>query len=169
MESGEFKDRFLGLHRQIYRVAYSILETEKDAEDAVQEVYIKLWQLRDRLDDIRNDEAFAIRMAKNLALDMLRESYHKRTTLLDPDQETESDEWLEHTLMAKDQLSVVMDCLKKLPASQQKVMQLRHFADLSIPEIANVTQYTEVNIRQLLSRARSAMKAQLALIERHEP
>jgi len=48
-------------------------------------------------------------------------------------------------------------------------MQLRHFADLSIPEIANVTQYTEVNIRQLLSRARSAMKAQLALIERHEP
>jgi len=100
---------------------------------------------------------------------MLRESYHKRTTLLDPDQETESDEWLEHTLMAKDQLSVVMDCLKKLPASQQKVMQLRHFADLSIPEIANVTQYTEVNIRQLLSRARSAMKAQLALIERHEP
>jgi hypothetical protein len=41
-------------------------------------------------------------MAKNLALDMLRESYHKRTTLLDPDQETESDEWLERTLVAKD-------------------------------------------------------------------
>lgn len=164
MESNEFKTRFLRFHRLIYRVSYAILENGKDAEDATQEVYIKLWQQRNNLDDVRNDEAYVIRMAKNLSLDMLRESHRKHEATIDDGYEAESEEKLEDRLVAKNQLAVVIQCLQNLPASQQKVMQLRHFADLSIPEIANITQFTEVNIRQLLSRGRNAIKAQLDLI-----
>lgn len=161
MNSNEFKIRFLPFYRRIYRVCYAILENSKDAEDATQEVYVKLWEQRGKLDDIQNDEAFVVRITKNLSLDMLREGYRKNVLLVDENRETESEETLETRIHARDDLTAAINCLHTLPASQQKVMQLRHFADMSIPEIAKITQFTEVNIRQLLSRARNTMKERL--------
>lgn len=59
------------------------------------------------------------------------------------------------------ELSHLMKCMSDLPQAQQEVIRLRHFADLSIREIAETTRQTETNIRQLLSRARRAMKEKL--------
>ncbi|HHV85213.1 MAG TPA: RNA polymerase subunit sigma-70, partial [Petrimonas sp.] len=69
MSNDEFKKRFLSFHPLIYRISYSILENRDDADDVAQEVYIKLWEQRSNLENIRNDEAFVVTMTKNLSID----------------------------------------------------------------------------------------------------
>ena len=65
MNHDEFKKRFLPFHSLIYRIAFSILSCEDDANDVSQEVYTKLWEQKDNLENVRNDEAFVVTMTKN--------------------------------------------------------------------------------------------------------
>ncbi len=157
MNNDEFKKRFLSFHSLIYRISYSILENRDDANDVSQEVYIKLWERRNNLGDVRNDEAFVVTMTKNMSIDLLRNNQRKTTSIIESkDLIFESGE--EERLYARDELSNVMKCMNTLPKTQQQAIRLRHFADMSIQEIAMATEQTETNVRQLLSRARRAMK-----------
>lgn len=160
MGNDEFKKRFLSFHPLIYRISYSILENREDAGDVSQEVFIKLWEQRNSLNNLRNDEAFVVTMTKNVSIDFLRKNHRNTASLLESkDIPTENDE--EERLYAKEELSNVIKCMCGLPQKQQQAIRLRHFADMSIPEIAEATQQTETNVRQLLSRARQAIKQQL--------
>ena len=58
MDSVRFKELFLPYHRRIYQVAFRLLGNSDDAEDMVQETYIKLWERREELSQVRNAEAF---------------------------------------------------------------------------------------------------------------
>lgn len=157
MNNDEFKKRFLSFHSLIYRISYNILENSDDAHDVSQEVYIKLWEQRNNLENVRNDEAFVVTMTKNLSIDMLRSNHRKATPIIE-EKDVVCEDWEENRLDARDQLSNVMKCMNALPATQQQAIRLRHFADMSIPEIAQQTNQTEGNVRQLLSRARRTMK-----------
>ena len=74
MGNEEFKKRFLPFHPMIYRISHHILENGEDANDVVQEVYIKLWEQRENIMNICNDEAFVVTMTKNLSIDWLRKN-----------------------------------------------------------------------------------------------
>lgn len=160
MNNDEFKRRFLSFHSLIYRISYSILENRDDANDASQEVYIKLWEQRNNLESVRNDEAFVVAMTKNVSIDLLRNNRRKTLPVIE-NKDLVGDYGEEERIDARDELSTVIQCMKTLPKTQQEVIRLRHFADMSIPEIAEVTRQTEVNIRQLLSRGRRTMKEKL--------
>ena len=60
-----YADRF-------YRAAYYMLESEQDAEDAVQELYMKLWTARSSLDGIRNPVSYGLSLLKNICIDRIR-------------------------------------------------------------------------------------------------
>ncbi|HMM16082.1 MAG TPA: sigma-70 family RNA polymerase sigma factor [Petrimonas sp.] len=160
MSNEEFKKRFLSFHSLIYRISYRILENGDDADDIAQEVYIKLWEQRNNLESIRNDEAFVVTLTKNLSIDWLRKN-HRKTTSVTDNKDIRCENREEERMDARDELSNLMKCMSALPKTQQEVIRLRHFADLSIREIAEVTRQTETNIRQLLSRARRTMKEKL--------
>ncbi|MPM18495.1 RNA polymerase sigma factor SigV [bioreactor metagenome] len=160
MSNDEFKKRFLSFHPLIYRISYSILENRDDADDVAQEVYIKLWEQRSNLENIRNDEAFVVTMTKNLSIDLLRNNHRKTTSIIE-NKEMVCENREEERMDARNELSHLMKCMSDLPQAQQEVIRLRHFADLSIREIAETTRQTETNIRQLLSRARRTMKEKL--------
>ncbi len=160
MSNEEFKKRFLSFHSLIYRISYRILENGDDADDITQEVYIKLWEQRNSLGSIRNDEAFVVTLTKNLSIDWLRKNHRKTTSGID-NKDISCENREEERMDARDELSNVMQCMSALPKTQQEVIRLRHFADLSIREIAEATRQTETNIRQLLSRARRTMKEKL--------
>ncbi len=160
MSHDEFKKRFLPFHQLIYRISYNILENSDDANDVSQEVYTKLWEQRDTLEKILNDEAFVVSMTKNIAIDLLRSNRRKTTTIIEnkniPSQQNEVEK-----IDARDELSNLVKCLNSLPHKQKEAIKLRHFAEMSIAEIAETTSDTEVNIRQLLSRARRTIKERL--------
>ena len=73
MDTESFKREFLPYHRKLYCVAYRLLENAADAEDLVQEAYLKLWDKREGLSVISNPEAFSVTLVKNMCFDLLRE------------------------------------------------------------------------------------------------
>ena len=72
MDAESFKKEFLPFHRKLYHIAYRLLENEADAEDLVQEAYLKLWDKREGLAIISNPEAFSVTLVKNMCFDLLR-------------------------------------------------------------------------------------------------
>ena len=58
MDTAEFKQQFLPYHRKLYRVAFRLTGNPQDAEDMVQEAYLKLWNKRDELAGVLNTEAY---------------------------------------------------------------------------------------------------------------
>lgn len=164
MNSDEFKRRFLSFHRLIYRISYAVLGNKDDAEDIVQEVFEKLWRQRENLPEIQNDEAYIVSVTKNLALDRIRSQSRYRILPIETENDVSDAGQSERNIEAKEMLQNIENLMCVLPVSQQSVIRLRHFADLPIPEVAETLQLTEVNVRQLLSRARKTMKEKIEKI-----
>ena len=72
MTRAGFETGFVSLSDRFYRVAFYLLEDREKALDAVQDLFLKLWKMRDMLDGVRNPEAFGIVMIRNLCLDRIR-------------------------------------------------------------------------------------------------
>ena len=72
MTSEVLTEAYKSLSDGLYRVAYYILESQTDAEDAVQDLFIKLWNSRDQLDTVLNMKAYCTTLMKNLCIDKLR-------------------------------------------------------------------------------------------------
>lgn len=161
MKADEFKQRFLRFSEMIFRYAFALLGDQEDAEDIVQEVYEKLWEIRNTLSSVENDEAFVVTITRNRALDRIREQSRQRTTSITPSIDPGDDGQMLNRLEAKERLKLINILLDTLPANQQTAIRLRHFVGHSFTEIADIMQLTEVNVRQLLSRGRRALKEKM--------
>ena len=72
MDAASFKQQFLPCHAKLYRVAFRLMGNVQDAEDMVQEAYLKLWKKRDELSEVASIEAYCVTLIKNLCYDSLR-------------------------------------------------------------------------------------------------
>lgn len=73
MDAESFKNEFLPYHRKLYCVAYRLLENAADAEDLVQEAYLKLWDKREGLTVISQSGSVQCHFGKNMCFDLLRQ------------------------------------------------------------------------------------------------
>ena len=169
MDANDFKQRFLPYHRKLYRVAFLQLGNAQDAEDMVQEAYLKLWQRRNELPpDIANLEAYCVTLVKHLCCDKMR--------LRQPEEDERPPEELalaENTNLAyevelKDEANQVIKLIGQLPEQQKQIMQMRDVEELPYEEIEKATGLTSVNIRVLLSRARKKIREQFLEIMNYE-
>ena len=162
MTAGEFKQVYFSLHPRLYRVAFTILKNAEDAEDIIQDAYCKLWDTREKLVDIQKPEAYCVTLVKHLCMDSLRSP---KTVLNDynieeydfPDYSANA----ENEMESKETITKIKSIINSLPEKQQKVLNLRGFADCSLEEIETITGESAVNIRVLLSRARNTLKMSL--------
>ena len=157
MTESLFNKEYLSLAQTLYRIAFYILESESEAEDAVQEVYARLWESRDRLDGVASPKAYCIRILKNLCLDRIR-----RAQLLSFPDELPDKEYApgpDDTIDARARLDKVLEAVKALPDKQRKVLILRTVEGLSYEEIAERTGMNYLTCRVLLSQARSKIKS----------
>ena len=72
MTAQEFNEKVVPLGRLLYRYAFRYLENQEDSKDAVQEVFVKLWNLRSEIQAVKNIEAFAVRIMRNHCLDRIK-------------------------------------------------------------------------------------------------
>ena len=169
MDASDFKQRFLPYHRRLYRVAFQQLGNVQDAEDMVQEAYLKLWQRRNELPpDIANLEAYCVTLVKHLCYDKMR-------LVLPAEDERPPEELalaestnLAYEVELKDEARQVMTLIGQLPDQQRQIMQMRDVEDLPYEEIEKATGLTSVNIRVLLSRARKKIREQFLAIRNYE-
>ena len=151
-----FHKEYLPLAQTLYRIAYYMLESEAEAEDAVQELYAKLWESRNGLGDVHSPKAYCIRMLKNLCLDRMRKARFLQFPEEMPEQACVPDP--EGTIDAKTRLNKVLEAVKALPEKQRNVLILRTVEGLSYNEIAERTGMNHLSCRVLLSQARSKIK-----------
>ncbi len=154
----EFKDIWIPLAERFYRAAFYMLESQADAEDAVQELYMKLWAGRDRLGSVRTPAAYGIMVLKNLCIDRIR----KRKLAGTPDESLPLEEAPPDRRMAmKDTLNHLLREMDRLSENQAKVLKMRAFDGLEYREISQRTGLSEVHIRVLISKARKTLKEKL--------
>ena len=157
MEASEFKARFLPLSRRMYWAAWRLTENREEAEDLVQDVFLKLWTQRDELPDIQNAEAYCIKLVQRRFLD-LRQSRHSETSLPQDISLLPSGEDLHREAELRDHAEQAKRLIEALPEQQRKVIILRDIEDKPYDDIAQETGLTQVNIRALISRARRTIR-----------
>jgi len=154
MDAESFKKEFLPYHRKLYRVAYRLLENSADAEDIVQEAYLKLWDKREGLTVISNPEAFSVTLVKNMCFDLLRSGKYilsRQTVELSAVQDISQSDNLEVREGARQVKDII-------PEQQQRIINMRDIKGCSYEEIEQVTGLNSINVRVLLSRARKKIR-----------
>ena len=169
MDANEYKRKFLPCHQKLYRVAFHLMGNAQDAEDMVQETYLRLWKKREEMPpDIGNVEAYCVAIIRNLCLDALKapqmEEEHHSIEELDMPQ-TGS---LMREMELKDEANIVVRIIGDLPEQQRQIVEMRDVDDCSYEEIEQATGLSTVNIRVLLSRARKKIREQFNAINSYE-
>ena len=158
MTHREFKTRFLPCHEKIYRIAFRYLGNEYDAEDMVQNAYLKLWEKRDSLESIENNEAYALTIVKHLCLDKLRQPTVQTDSEAALIQESETALQPDEACALKEEMAILLNIIGQLPEQQRRVLVLKHFEGRNTYEIEQETGLSNANVRVLLSRARKSVK-----------
>lgn len=153
----DFRKIWLPLAERFYRVAYHLLESRPDAEDAVQELYLKILSMHGKLVYVREPAAYGITLLKNICIDRIRRRESRRTEQLEEFIAADAS-GPEKQMSEKDTLSRVMKEMERLPEKQAKVLRMRAVEGLEYDEIARRTGLSQVNIRVLISIARKTLK-----------
>ena len=156
----DFRKIWLPLADRFYRVAYHLLESRPDAEDAVQELYLKILSMHGKLVYVREPAAYGITLLKNICIDRIRRRESRRAEQLEEFMAMDAS-GPEKQMAEKDALARVMKEMGRLPERQAKVLRMRAVEGLEYDEIARRTGLSQVNIRVLISMARKTLKKRI--------
>lgn len=149
---------------KMYRLARRLLTSEEEAQDATQEVLLKLWSKKKQLKKYRSAEAFAMTMTKNYCYDTLKAKRSNNLSLVHTNYKDNSYDTVKETEVS-DSVNWVYKLMKALPEQQQLVLQLRDVEQYTNAEIAEQLQINEGTVRTALSRARKTIRE--GLMEKH--
>ncbi|HWE84102.1 MAG TPA: RNA polymerase sigma factor [Terracidiphilus sp.] len=144
----------------LYRVAFSVLRNAADAEDAVQEAFLRVLRHRATLGEVRDHRVWLIRIVWNIVLD------RKRRAKTRPETEDVSDLVrvlpaaglsAEERAAAAQHHARMLQLVDRLPGKEREVLVLSAFEELSSVEIAGILGVTESSVRSRLFRARNLM------------
>jgi RNA polymerase sigma-70 factor (ECF subfamily) len=159
LEQKEFLNTILPCKDTLYRLAKRLLVSSDEAEDAVQEVFLKLWKGRDKIDNYRSPEAFAVTMTKNYCLDRLKSRQASNLKIVHSNYKNSDN--IERTIEANEGVELLTKIMQTLPEKQKMIMQLRDIEQFEFAEISQMLEINETAIRVALSRARKVVREQL--------
>lgn len=154
MTQKEFEIKMKQLRPHLFLEAKRILGDEDAAEDMVQDAVLKLWFMRDRLDEYRSLRALSAVMMRHLCLNYLRNEKGRKGEMKLGTAPVVTDQSPEERLIAKEEERELMHLIQMLPDKQQSVLRMKHVDELETGEIARITGMTEPAVRKNLSRAR---------------
>lgn len=155
---------FISQRKYLMNVSYRILGSIVEAEEIVQEVYIK-WMEKKHLIEIKNHKAWLVKVCTNLSLDRLRRAYKKREDYIGP--------WLpepvvQHlndwstleNLEVEESLSIsFLLLLEKLSPKQRAVYLLNEVFEYNFNEISEIMDLSPSNCRKILQRSRASLES----------
>jgi RNA polymerase sigma-70 factor (ECF subfamily) len=164
MDAREFKQRFMPHYKLLYRVAYHLTGNAQDAEDLLQDMYLKLWQKRDELPDAAMKEAYLVTMIRRLFLDQ-RRLKHVNTSAELKEELSPPDEWsLDHQIDTRDEARQMERLIRQLSERDGKIIRMHLMEDRSYEEIERDTGLSQSNIRIIVMRTRQKLKQQFQKI-----
>lgn len=157
MTPEEFSRNYLPLADGLYQTAYDLLGSREEAEDAVQDLFVKLWQVRERLAAVQDPRSWTYILLRNLCIDRLRarKGIHEEPLpselSLEPEPESDLPERIARTQRAID----------SLPGKDRELLHLRLLEGLSYEEIARRKGLSEVALRVAFHRLKQKIKRSL--------
>lgn len=165
MELETFKISVLPLREKMLNISLRLVEEKADAEDIVQEAFLKLWRIRNELEQYNSVEALAVTMTKNLALDKLktRKSFTDESDLMKLDSGMKNPA---EQLEQQDTVDCIRRLIETLPTIQQAIIRMKDIEGYELSEIAEITGTQIENVRVNLSRARKKIREQFLGLNR---
>ena len=157
MELNQFKITVVPLRGKLLNYARKLTDDSSGAEDVVQEVMLKLWNIRQKLEEYNSIEALAVRITHNLCMDMWRS---KRTDQVSLDQVPVVSQTVnpERVLEGNDEIRLMREIISSLPTLQQTIIRMKDIEEYETEEIAQITGCSSESIRSNLSRARKKVR-----------
>lgn len=160
MQQKEFLNLVMPFRDKLYRMAKRLLVSREEAEDATQEILLKLWSKNEVMSQYKSVEAFAMTMTKNFCLDRLKSKQAGNLKLVHSNYRDENTS-LQKQLEVEDSVSWVERIMDELPEQQKMVLQLRDVEDYDYEEISEMLDMKPTAVRVTLSRARKAVREKL--------
>ena len=160
MDTIDFKHKVFSLSERLFPMVARILGDNANAEDAIQEIMIKLWEKRKQVGQHPNIPGLVFLTARNYCIDLLKKKKPEiddsamQLMMSESDNGQESLEW-------KELNTIVKEILRKLPEQQREVLIMRDIDGYEFIEIAASTQLNVEHVRVLLSRARKQVCIEL--------
>lgn len=164
MKQTEFLNVVLPFKDKLFRLAKRLLVSTEEAEDATQEILLKLWSKNDAMKRYKNVEAFAMTMTKNFCLDRLKSKQASNLKLVHSNY-ADGAQSLQKEIEIKDSVSWVQKIMEDLPEQQKLAIQLRDVEQYDFEEIGKVLNMKPTAVRVTLSRARKTVREKL--LEKH--
>ncbi|MBQ3770133.1 MAG: RNA polymerase sigma factor [Prevotella sp.] len=160
MDAREFKQRFMPHYRLLYRVAYHLTGNAQDAEDLLQDLYLKLWQKRDDLPDETINDAYLATMMRNLFVDQRRLKHVDASAELKNEDGPPDERSLDRQIDARDEVRQMEGLINELSERDAKIIQMHLVEDCSYEEIERDTGLSQGNIRIIVMRTKKKLKQQ---------
>ncbi len=167
MTPEEFKIELLPVKNKLFRLSIRLLGNKQEAEDTVQEAFLKIWNMRNDLKRYKSKEALLVTMTRNLCLDKLKSKKNKFDSLNEninhhsahnPQQISEQ----------SDAVNQVKTLIQTLPEQQKTIIHLRDIEGYTYDEILEITGFSINYVRVNLSRARSKIRDRILNIQNYE-
>ncbi|MGB6130929.1 MAG: RNA polymerase sigma factor [Acidobacteriaceae bacterium] len=148
----------------LYRVAFSVTRNAAEAEDAVQETFVRVLKHQSRLGEIRDYRVWLVRIVWNIVLD------RKRRAKTRPENEDLADHarvlpsggpGADQTVISMQEHGRILALIDRLPRREREAILLSAVEELTTAEIASVLATTESSIRSRIFRARRELSALL--------
>lgn len=152
MTTKEFEQLIIQNKEKLFRFAFSILKNGEDAQDAVQEVVLKLWKNKQALDKTKNIESFCMTSIKNYCFDIIRRQKH-----LVKYQNTAIPTYEELNVENVDFVEKLKKELYQLPTQQRMAIELKDFQGYEYNEISEILEQSINTVRVSVSRGRKKL------------
>lgn len=157
MNQVEFVNLITPFKDKVFRLAKRLLVSTEEAEDATQEVLVKLWDKKQGLGNYTSVEAFAMTITKNYCLDQLKSKRAGNLKIVH-NNFTDRQPGMQQQLEDSDSLSWVEKIINELPEQQKMIVQFRDIEQYEFEEIAKMMDMNETAVRVALSRARKTIR-----------
>lgn len=160
MNQNEFMQLVNPFKDKLFRVAKRLLVSTEEAEDATQEVLVKLWNRNEILEQYNSVEALAMTMTKNFCLDQLK-SKRASTMKMVHTNFTDREASVQQKVEDRDTWKWVEKIMNDLPEQQKLIVQMRDIEEMEFEEISTILEMNEQAIRTALSRARKTIREKM--------
>jgi RNA polymerase sigma-70 factor (ECF subfamily) len=160
MKQSDFLNLVMPFQDKVFRLSKRLLVSKEEAEDATQELFLKLWRNKEKISSYKNVEAFAMTMTKNYCFDRLKSKQASNLSLVHSNYK-EKGTSLDRKTDLNDSVSIVHRLIAKLPEQQRMIIQLRDVEQYEYEEISKMLDIKPTAVRVALSRARKTIREQL--------
>lgn len=141
--------------------------SHEEAEEIVQEVFLKIWKYRDKLDPELSINAYMIAIIRSLVIKKNRKDarFFAFQQYQIPLMESMSDHSPDEDLIYSEHHSLSMEIIEKLPPAQKQVFKMRHLENRSLEEIAGKLNLSQRTVENQVFRATKSFKERLMKLE----